>query len=72
MQSEKKVWCAKDRTTDWCPLKVVPSEGDTSVETMCGEFIILPWGFEKRVPDCPCTRGEHQPLSPGPDKGRGG
>lgn len=47
-------WCAKDRNDVWCANAsgAEPDEDASSVETLCGEFIILPHGKARRAPTC--------------------
>ena len=47
-------WCAKDRNDVWCANAsgTEPDEDASSVETLCGEFIILPHGKARRAPTC--------------------
>ncbi len=39
-------WCATSKNHQ-------PREGDNNVPTRCKHFIVLPYRFEKRLPDCP-------------------
>lgn len=55
----KAVWCVQHRD-GWCAVqKGVVKHGrapvDTTVDapTRCGYHVIMPWGFERRLPDCP-------------------
>lgn len=46
---------AKPFTYEWCAVKGNrrPNEEDFNVRTLCGFFVILPLGLEKRKPTCP-------------------
>lgn len=50
----KKVWCVCDKHGIWCRTSngKEPKEGVTSVETACGDWIVLPHGVERRQPTC--------------------
>lgn len=47
-------WCAYHRD-GWCAVagNEEPAEGSYQVPTVCGWFVVLPGGFDRRVPDCP-------------------
>lgn len=47
----KAVRCVKHRG-GWCAASVKPDEADTSVPTVCGHFVIMPWGTSTREPTC--------------------
>lgn len=51
----REVWCAQHRS-GWCAVKSgklpVKDKDRESVATKCGQFVILPLGFDKREPDC--------------------
>ena len=54
----KKVWCVQGRD-GWCACKrnAKPGERTDNVATRCGMFIVLPWDWKIRVPDCAeCNR----------------
>jgi len=40
-------WCATKRT------KVPKEEEDDNEPTLCGYFVVLPYGFDRRTPTCP-------------------
>lgn len=48
-----KVWCVRHRD-GWCATRgnYEPDEGVGSVPTVCGWFVNLPGGIDKRQPDC--------------------
>lgn len=48
-----KVWCVK-HNDGWCAIKenYLPKEGETNIPTACGQYIVLPYAFEQREPDC--------------------
>ena len=50
----KPVWSVRHRT-GWCATRTGRQHNEEafSVKTLCGYTIALPWGSEKRVPDCP-------------------
>lgn len=47
--------CVKSRGDRWCAVVdgLAPKENASSVAVMCGHFIILPGGIERRAPNCP-------------------
>jgi hypothetical protein len=48
------VWCVQHRD-GWCMTSRQarpPREGAGLIRTKCGCFVVLPWGLEKRRPDC--------------------
>ncbi len=45
--------CVMDRHGLWCVAVGQPEATATSVQTQCGEFIVLPHGIEPRNPTCP-------------------
>lgn len=47
--------CVKSRGDRWCAVSdgLEPREGMPSVAVMCGHFVILPGGIERRAPTCP-------------------
>ncbi len=51
----KERWCVQDNKGVWCACasnrKV--SQSSDNVETLCGEYIVLPYGIENRIPTCP-------------------
>lgn len=49
----RPVWCVQHRD-GWCATfgGRRPTEAQTTVETRCRHFVILPYGFERRQPDC--------------------
>lgn len=54
------VWCVEHREGT-CAVKSgrKPSESADSVETKCGKFVILPFGYEKAEPTCEeCASGD--------------
>jgi hypothetical protein len=62
----QKAWCVQHRD-GWCLCKhqpeagQAPDESQNQVETACGHFVILPFGFEQRDPNCSepeCKNGE--------------
>ena len=60
-----KVWCVQHRA-GWCATKdgKKPAETENNVPTRCGFFVVLPWGFERRVPTCTdCEPDTPQPAS---------
>ena len=50
----KPVWCVKHRT-GWCATSRgrLPDPEAWSDKTRCGHFVLLRWGSERRIPDCP-------------------
>lgn len=42
-------WCATDR-------KRKPGEAEDSSRTVCRHYVVLCWGWERRLPDCPDCR----------------
>lgn len=54
----RPVWCAQARDKLWCAVKPnkKPKEGVLIVKTVCYMSITLPWGLEKKVPNCKSCR----------------
>ena len=52
----KKPLCAMDRNEMWCVVADNPPDATLSVETACGEFIVLPHGLKRRAPTCSSCR----------------
>lgn len=46
-------WCVKHRD-GWCAVEPdeEPAEGSWSVPTVCGYYVTLPGGYDRREPDC--------------------
>ena len=58
------VSCVRSRD-GWCALR---DQRQTtyrdSMETRCGMFVTLPWGIERRTPDCvECRKAANEKLS---------
>lgn len=47
-------WCVQSQD-GWCACQTdkEPEDGLNNVPTVCGYFVVLPWGFDKRIPTCP-------------------
>lgn len=47
--------CVRSQGDRWCAVVdgLVPKEDASSVAVMCGHFIILPTGTDRRAPNCP-------------------
>lgn len=47
------VWCVESKD-GWCAVADgrCPEEGSVSVQTACGQFVTLPFGFDLHEPDC--------------------
>lgn len=56
-----KAWCVRHRD-GWCRTasqpKLKPRYRD-NVKTYCNYWVVLPWDFEYREPDCPECRKKH-------------
>ena len=55
------VVCVRSRD-GWCALRDKRKTAySDSVETRCGMFVALPWGIERRQPDCPdCKKADNE------------
>lgn len=50
----KRVWCVEHKD-GWCATAYQPKSEPRyrdRVKTKCNHWVILPWGFAKRVPTC--------------------
>ena len=61
---EIEVWCVHHRD-GWCATAPNRKHGDVDyAKTKCGHVVTLPWGFERRVPDCcECSAVGQSPQS---------
>lgn len=48
----KKVACVQHRD-GWCACAGISLQYRDQVKTLCNHYIILPWAFDRRIPDCP-------------------
>lgn len=65
MARMKKVWSVRHRD-GWCATAngECPPEEAASVPTACGQFVILPGGSDKLIPDFPdCLAALHAKLA---------
>ena len=46
----KRPMCVRHRT-GWCATRQEDLNSD-SIETVCGHYVVLPWGIERRHPNC--------------------